>query len=149
MIASGEEFCKDLPEDADKMPEWWFDVRALAIVSCLFSSFGCYVEILHQLFEKVQRHFTTGVIFIANLLLLVALSMFTKNNTFDFESYQYGWGYILSWVAFIFGVAVIAIGAVASVGVRERFNIQMDEERVGRSSPSSQNEGGKGAVAST
>ena len=122
----GEEFCKNLSEDADKMEEWWFDVRALLIVSCLFSSFAAYVEILHQLFEKVQRHFTTIVMVIANLLLLIGLSMFTKKHELP-DTYKYGWGFVLSWVAFVFGIAVIAVGAVSSNVSNGGFNIQMEE----------------------
>ena len=115
-----------MPEDEDKMAEWWFDVRALLIVSCLFSSFAAYVEILHQLFEKVQRHFTTIVMTIANLFLLIALSTFTNKHELP-DTYKYGWGFVLSWVSFVFGIAVIVIGAVSSKVPNGDFNIQMEE----------------------
>jgi len=134
----GEEYCKDLPEDEHKMPEWWWDMRALVIVSCLFSSFATYVEILHLLFEKVQRYFTTVVMFLANLLLLIALSMYTKKVD-DFEvynkfgyggtyEYKYGWGFILSWVAFVVGIAVIVIGAVSAKSINREFELNMSAE---------------------
>lgn len=108
------------------MEEWWFDVRALLIVSCLFSSFAAYVEILHQLFEKVQRHFTTIVMTIANILLLIGLAMFTNKHELP-DTYKYGWGFVLSWVAFVFGIAVIAIGAVSSKASNGGFNIKIEE----------------------
>ena len=109
----GEDWCKNLPND-DNMPEFYLDVRALAIVSCLFSSFAAYVEILHLLFEKVQRYFTTVVIMIANIMLVIALGLFTKKNEYDFKVYEYGWGYILSWIAFAVGILVVALGFLAA-----------------------------------
>jgi PMP-22/EMP/MP20/Claudin family. len=125
----GEDWCKNLPGD-DDMPEFYLDVRALAIVSCLFSSFAAFVEILHLLFERVQRFFTTIVMLIANILLVIALGLFTSKNEYDFNVYEYGWGYILSWVAFVVGVGVVVIGFLSAYFVNSQgeFDLSNAEE---------------------
>lgn len=119
----GEKECKDLPDD--KKTEWYDDVRALAIVSCLFSSFALFIEIIHQTAEKVQKHFTVFLVFLSDLLLLIAVSMFTKKHNFDFGMYEYGWGFMLSWVAFVFGIGATVIGVVATCdrGTRSSVNL--------------------------
>lgn len=119
----GEKECTNLPDDKEE--EWYDDVRGLAIVSCLFSSFALFVEIIHQTAEEVQKHFTVFLVFLSDLLLLIAVCIFNKKHDFDFGVYEYGWGFVLSWVAFVFGVGATVIGIVATRDRSTRASIDL------------------------
>lgn len=97
MTSSGGYHCK-----AASSEDWIQAVQALMILSLLFCFFSL-IAFMYQLFRLVKggRFFFTAIFqILASLFVMCAAIIYTVMNPENDPKTQYGYAYVLAWVAF-------------------------------------------------